>query len=42
MNDNLERLKSLSKEELEAIFSQLSAEEIEDLLAKLNEVYKND
>lgn len=41
-NSNLERILSLSKEELEIIFSQLSAEEIEDLLTKLNEVDKNE
>lgn len=36
-NENLEKLLSLSKEELEKIFSQLSVAEIEDLLDKLNE-----
>ena len=41
-NNNLEKILSLSKEELEKIFSQLSMEEIEDLLNKLNEVNKND
>lgn len=41
-NKNLEKILSLSKEELEKIFSQLSMEEIEDLLNKLNEVNKND
>jgi arsenate reductase-like glutaredoxin family protein len=41
-NKNLEKILSLSKEELEKIFSQLSMEEIEDLLNKLNEVSKND
>ena len=41
-NKNLERILSLSKEELEKIFSQLSAQEIEDLLKKLNEVSNND
>ena len=41
-NKNLEKILSLSKEELERIFSQLSMEEIEDLLNKLNEVNKND
>ena len=41
-NKNLEKILSLSKEELEKIFSQLSVEEIEDLLNKLNEVNKND
>lgn len=37
-NKNLEKILSLGKEELEKIFSQLSVEEIEDLLNKLNEV----
>ncbi len=41
-NNNLEKILSLSKEELEKIFSQLTMEEIEDLLNKLNEVNKND
>lgn len=41
-NKNLEKILSLSKEELEKIFSQLSMTEIEDLLNKLNEVNKND
>lgn len=41
-NKNLEKILSLSKEELEKMFSQLSVEEIEDLLKKLNEVDKND
>lgn len=41
-NENLEKILSLSKEELEKIFSQLSAQEIEDLLSKLNEVNKDD
>ena len=41
-NKNLEKILSLSKEELEKIFSQLSMAEIEDLLNKLNEVNKND
>lgn len=41
-NKNLEKILSLSKEELEKIFSQLSMEEIEDLLNKLNEVNNND
>lgn len=39
---NLEKILSLSKEELEKIFSQLSMVEIEELLNKLNEVNKND
>ncbi len=37
-NKELEKLLSLSKEELEKIFSQLSLSEIEDLLEKLKEV----
>ena len=41
-SDNLEKLLSLSKEELEKIFSQLSVEEVEDLLNKLYEVDNND
>ena len=41
-NNNLEKILSLSKEELEKIFSQLSMEEIEDLLNKLNEVNESD
>ena len=41
-NENLEKILSLSKEELEQIFSQLSMTEIEDLLNKLNEVNEND
>lgn len=41
-NKNFEKILSLSTEELEKIFSQLSGEEIEDLLNKLNEVNKND
>ncbi len=42
VNKNLEKILSLSKEELEKIFSQLSMTEIEDLLNKLNEVSEND
>ena len=42
MEDNLEKLLSLSKEELKNIFSQLSAREIEELLEKLDGVKKND
>ena len=42
INKNLEKILSLSKEELEKIFSQLSIKEIEDLFNKLNEVKKND
>jgi len=38
----LEKIMSLSKEELQKIFSQLSAVEISDLLDKLNEVSEND
>lgn len=41
-NKNLEKLLSLSNEELEKIFSQLSLTEIEDLLNKLKEVTQND
>ena len=41
-NINFEKLVSLSKAELEKIFSQMSMTEIEDLLNKLNEVDKND
>lgn len=41
-NKNLARILSLSKDELEKIFSQLSMKEIEDLLNKLNEVNEND
>lgn len=42
INKNLEKILSLSKEELEKIFSQLSIKEIEDLFNKLNGVKKND
>ena len=42
VNKNLEKILTLSKEELEKIFSQLSMTEIEDLLNKLNEVSEND
>ncbi len=41
-NSNLDKLLALSKEELEAIFRQLSLEEIDNLLTKLNEVVKDD
>lgn len=41
-NQNLEKILSLKKEDLEKIFSQMSMVEIEDLLNKLNEVDKND
>ena len=41
-DNNLEKILSLSKEELEKIFSQLSIKEIENLLNKLNEVTDND
>lgn len=41
-NNNLEKILSLSKEELEKIFSQLSMIEIEELLNKLNEVGSDD
>ncbi len=40
--NELDTLLSLSKEELNRIFSQLSAVEIKDLLDKLNEVDSND
>lgn len=42
MNESLKKILSLSKEELEKIFSQLSLSEIEDLLNKLNEVGENE
>lgn len=42
VNKNFEKILSLSKEELEKIFSQLSMTEIEDLLNKLNEVDENE
>lgn len=45
MNDvenGMEKILSLSNEELEKIFSQLSMEEIDDLLTKLDEVDSND
>ncbi len=42
ISKNLEKILSLSKEELRIIFSQLSMSEIEDLLDKLNEVKQND
>ena len=42
VSNNLDKILSLSKDELEKIFSQLSIKEIEDLLSKLNEVIKND
>lgn len=41
VNNNLEKILSLSTEELKKIFSQLSISEIEDLLTKLNEVEQN-
>lgn len=41
ISENLKKILSLSNEELEKIFSQLSLEEIEELLTKLNEVSKN-
>ena len=40
--NNNKNILSLSKEEIEKIFSQLSLSELEDLLIKLNEVTKND
>ncbi len=36
--NNLDKITSLSNEELNNIFSQLSASEIEDLITKINEV----
>jgi len=42
MSSNLKKLLSLSKEELEKIFSQFSITEIEDLLNKLKGMVKND
>ena len=42
VNNGLEKLLSLTKEEFEKIFSQLSVAEIEDLLQKLNEVETDD
>ena len=42
IDNNLERILSLNQEELRQIFSQLSMEELEDLLDKLNEVNLND
>lgn len=41
-SENLEKILSLSKENLEKIFSQLSMIEIENIFDKLNEVTKND
>ena len=41
-NDNLDKLLSLSNEEMQKLFSQLTVTEIEDLLTKLNEVDHND
>ena len=41
-SQELKKLLSLSKEDLEKIFSQLSVEEIEDLLTRLNEVDKDE
>ena len=42
IDNNLEQLLSLNQEELKQIFSQLSMEELEDLIDKLNEVNGND
>ncbi len=36
--DSLEKLKSLSDEELEQIYSQISMEEVEDLINKIEKV----
>ena len=41
-NDNLDQLLSLSKEELEELFSKLTLLEIEKIIDKLNEVIEND
>ena len=35
--ENIDKLVSLTKEELESIFSELSMSEIEDLMSKLHE-----
>lgn len=42
MTEGLDKLLSLSKEELNSIFSKLSVKEIENLLNKLNEVDINE
>lgn len=42
VNNNIDKISSSSKDELEKIFSQLSIKENEDLLSKLDEVSKND
>ena len=42
MSEELKKLSSLSKEELEKIFSEMSLIEIEELIDKLNEVKSND
>lgn len=42
MSEGLNKLLSLSKEELNSIFSKLSVKEIENLLNKLNEVDINE
>ena len=41
-NDNFDKLLSLSKEEIEGLFSNLSLIEIEKIIDKLNEVVHND
>lgn len=42
MSEGLNKLLSLSKEELNSIFSKLSVKEIENLLNKLKEVDTNE
>ena len=37
VTENIDKLVSLSKEELEKVFATLSLTEIEDLMSKLNE-----
>lgn len=37
VTENIDKLVSLSKEELEKVFQSLSLTEIEDLMSKLNE-----
>lgn len=41
-SENFKKLLALKNEELNSIFSELSLNEIEDLLSKLEEVSKND
>lgn len=40
VTDNIDKLVSMPKEELEKVFSTLSLSEIEDLMQKLNEEVK--